>query len=114
MQKMVLSETENGLFQAIGVAPRVDREGVQRTDKDGTPQWTVETLRRPADGSPAEVIAVRVAAAKEPHLTPMCDVIFRGLTAFYWSMETRSGISLSADEVVPASAGHSRGEKAGE
>lgn len=114
MNKMVLSETENGLFQAIGVAPRLDRDGVQRTDKDGTPQWMVEALRRPTDGGNAEVVMVRVAAAKEPHLTPMCEVIFRGLTGFYWSMETRSGISLSADDVVAVTASGSRAEKAGE
>ncbi|MGO3150372.1 MAG: hypothetical protein ACTIJ0_10030 [Glutamicibacter ardleyensis] len=112
---MMLDQNQNGTFQVITVAPRVDREKVQRTDRDGLPQWTVETLRRPADGSPAEVIAVRVAAATQPQIAPMAEVRFKNFEAFFWSMENgRSGISLSADEVVPASAGHSRGEKAGE
>ncbi|MGO2780631.1 hypothetical protein [Glutamicibacter arilaitensis] len=105
MERMKLDENQNGTFQVITVAPRVDREKVQRTDRDGLPQWTVETLRRPVDGSPAEVIAVRVAAATQPQIAPMAEVRFKNLEAYFWNMETRSGISLSADEVVPVASG---------
>lgn len=104
MQRMKLDETANGDFQAIDVSARTDREGTQRKNRDDVPQWEVEVLHRPAkEGSDAEVIKIKIAAEKAPEVRPMTPVSFPGLQAFFWEMNGRSGISLSADEVKPLS-----------
>lgn len=66
MQRMMLDEDNNGKFQVIEVAPRVDRDGVQRTDRENVSQWELELLHRPADGGRSGVAIVRMTSAKEP------------------------------------------------
>lgn len=101
MQRMILSETNNGSFKVISVTPRVDRDGVQRSDREQVPQWELETLHRPADGGSAEVVKVRVASATEPSIPPMTEVRFGGFEAFFWQMGDRAGVSLSCASVEP-------------
>ena len=106
MQRMKLDPNANGDFQAIGSSPRTDRDGTQRTNRDGVPQWEVETLHRPAEeNADAEVIKVRITSEKSPEVRPMTPVTFEGLSAFYWQMGDRSGISLSAEAVKPVTGG---------
>lgn len=112
MQRMILSETNNGSFQVISVTPRVDRDGVQRSDREKVPQWEVETLHRPADGGSAEVVKVRVASPTEPSIPPMTEVRFRGFEAFFWQMNDRAGVSLSCASVEPVGKPAAAGEAA--
>ncbi|WP_127362810.1 hypothetical protein [Brevibacterium aurantiacum] len=102
---MRLDESNNGSFQVISVTPRVDRDGVQRTDRENVNQWELETLHRPADGGSAQVIKVRVASASEPSIRPMAEVQFKEFEAFFWQMGDRAGVSLSAIQAVPVAGG---------
>lgn len=112
MQRMILSETKNGTFQVISVTPRVDRDGLQRVDRQQVPQWELETLHRPADGGSAEVVKVRLASATQPSIPPMTEVRFTGLEAFFWQMGDRAGVSLSCASVEPVGKSAAAGEAA--
>jgi hypothetical protein len=94
---------------ALSVTPNLDESKQQKTDYDGVPVWTIECLHRPeqtGDFQPkAEVIQVRIPSRAEPQIEPMSEVLFDGLTARQWSMNGRSGISLSADAFVDAATG---------
>ncbi|MDN5588161.1 MAG: hypothetical protein L0G69_16540 [Brevibacterium sp.] len=106
MQRMMLDENNNGKFQVVEVAPRVDRDGVQRTNRDNVNQWELELLHRPADGGKSGVTIVRVTSTEEPSFKPMEEVRLKGFQAFHWEMGDRSGVSLSAEEAAPVSRGN--------
>jgi len=84
----------------VAVAPKVDLEGVQRVDRDGVATWSVAVALVPQDGRAA---LIEVAVPGEPqNLTPGMPVSFVGLSAFFWEISGRAGISFRADRVVPA------------
>lgn len=105
MQRMMLDEHKNGKFQVVEVVPRVDRDGVQRTDREGTNQWELQLLHRQEDGGKPDVAIVRVTNSEEPTFKAMEEVRLKGFQAFHWEMGDRSGVSLSAEEAVPVSRG---------
>lgn len=105
MERFFLDEHKNGKFQVVEVSPRVDRDGVQRTNRDGVNQWVLELLHRPEDGGQSDVVLVRVASSEEPSFKQMEEVKLKGFQAFHWEMGDRSGVSLSADEAVPVGRG---------
>lgn len=108
MNRIPVDQTAMTLI-ALSVTPNLDENKQQKTDFEGTPVWTVECLYRPeatGDFQPkAEVVAVRVPSPTEPKVPAMTEVMFDRLVARQWSMNGRSGISLSADGFVDASTG---------
>lgn len=106
MQTIPVDHTRIGSLVVVSVGPDMDRENKPRANRDGEPIWKLEVLHRPeqtGDFAPrAGVEVVKVTGGPEPDVQPMEEVEFIGLTARHWSMEGRSGISLSADDVKPA------------
>ncbi len=95
-------------FQACGAfAPRTDKEGVHRRDKDSRlPLWAVELVAwnsGEARGG-TETILVTVAAENPPSLNQMDWVTVHGLTAIPWVPDNGSRsvrIAYRAENVTP-------------
>lgn len=105
MQRMKLSD-HNGTFQVISVAPRVDREGVHRSDREGRPTYELECLHRPPEeGAAAEVVKIKISQeGGPPSIPPMTEVRFEDFEGFFWQMGDRAGVSLSCAAVEPVGA----------
>ena len=74
-------------------------DGVQKTDREGRPQWSVEVLHREA-GRKSEVVLVTVADHTEPEVEPMSPAQFKGLKVAPWNTDTGSGIYFTAEAVL--------------
>jgi hypothetical protein len=103
--KLETSEIE---FQACGpFAPRLDKEGVHRRDKDSRlALWAVELVAwSSGEGrGQTETILVTVAAEAPPSLNQMDWVTVHGLTAIPWVPDNGSRsvrIAYRADSVTP-------------
>lgn len=106
MQTIPVDQTRFSSMVVISVGPDLDRDNKPRANRDGEPIWKLQVLFAPeksGDFEPrATVEFVKIAGGPEPELHPMQEVEFTGLSGRHWSMEGRSGISLSADDVRPA------------
>ena len=96
---------EHGL-PVVAIIPKTFRNdsGImeQSHAQDGTPQFTVQTLYTPSNGSKAELLDVTVPAAQQPNIPLLTPVRYEGLTCSLWQIGNRSGLSFSAASVVPA------------
>ncbi|MCI2186690.1 hypothetical protein [Bifidobacterium tibiigranuli] len=96
---------EHGL-PVVAIIPKTFRNdsGVteQSHTQDGTPQFTVQTLYTPSNGSKAELLDVTVAATQQPNIPLLSAVRFEALTCSLWQMGNRSGLAFSASSVQPA------------
>ena len=84
-----------------------DREsGVQRSDKEGTPQWELRCLvRQVGTEFRPEMLPVKVASRRDLSevLTPFVPVEFTDLQAFAWAIHEgrgNDGVSFSASGVA--------------
>ena len=73
-----------------------------RLDRDGQPLFVVRLVAL-AEGQ-AEVIAVRVAGAPPKAVAQGTAVRCVGLTATYWQMGERSGLTYRAERIEPLTA----------
>ena len=93
-----------GRFQFVAANPKTDQDGEQMVTDFGVPRWMVQVLLTPlpTDGfqPKATLVEVNISDIDAPAPPPLTEVDFFNLTARPWSMNGRSGISLSADEVV--------------
>jgi hypothetical protein len=90
----------------VSIIPKAFRNdsGVteQSHTQDGTPQFTVQTLYTPSNGSKAELLDVTVAAAQQPDIPLLTPVRYEQLTCSLWQLPSgRSGLSFSAASVMP-------------
>lgn len=78
--------------------PRSTRDGKQRTDAAGLPDWTVQVLMLVKDGRP-EVVRLAVAAAANPlPAAPTAAPLVAGnLRAIVWEQDGRHGVAWRAD-----------------
>lgn len=87
----------------VAIAPLI-KNGEPRTTSDGTPLSVVSCIIPPTEeGEKLQSIEVRVpspAVAKD--LMPYSPVRFSGLQLRTWEFNGRSGVTLSADSVAPA------------
>ena len=103
-------------FMAVSVDPKCDREGVQtsrKVDEVQVPNWTVQAVASSPFDRP-EVIAVTITSPSAPLVTPGQPIQFVRLLARSWDfatsregstqVESKNGISFSADSVRPANA----------
>lgn len=87
-------------IEVVAKTRRDDRTGreFQSENQDGLPVWTVRCLTQ-IEGQKPETLDVSVASAKEPALGALIPVEFGNLVARPWSMDGRSGLSFSAENV---------------
>ncbi|GAA4506091.1 hypothetical protein GCM10023159_01930 [Brevibacterium yomogidense] len=105
LNRFMLDQAGTGaFFLTEGPAPRVDRDGVQRVDRNNTPVYEIQCYVKPADENAEGTTAkIKLATSSPPTIPVFTEVRFpKGLLAMAWSMEGgRSGVSLSASEVEP-------------
>lgn len=92
----------DGLRFRVATPPREDTEfdtGKVKT-RDGLPVHVVDLLVM--DGTEADTIRVKVAAASAPAVAPDDLVTVTGLTVLHWAMGDRSGLAFGADAIVRA------------
>lgn len=78
--------------------PKVDNEGVQRTNKtSGLPMWSTQLVI--TDESGGEIISVATQGEKPPDLAVGDEVELVGVVAHPWSGNGRSGVSYSAQKI---------------
>lgn len=96
-------------FHVVSVGPHLDDNKQQKVTDEGVPVWSIQCLHMPeqvGDYVPkGQVEAVRVPARTEPKVDKFSEVKFVNLVARPWSMNGRSGVSLSADAVADAKTG---------
>lgn len=72
-------------------------DGVQKVSQDGTLQWVIRVMALSARPSvKPEVIDVTISNPTDPAIPLYTKVEFIDLTARFWEMNGRAGISLSA------------------
>lgn len=105
LNRFTLDQAGTGTFILVkGPTPRVDRDGVQRVDRNNIPVYEIQCYVQPADeDADGDTAKVKLATSSPPTIAPFTEVRFpSGLVAMAWSMEGgRSGVSLSASEVEP-------------
>lgn len=103
MRVYPIDTARTGQFQFIQAMAKRGEGGEQATTNDGLPRWVVQVLVTPLPVAGFEPKAtleeINIADRYAPDLMPMSDVDFPGLVARPWSMNGRSGISLSAEGV---------------
>jgi hypothetical protein len=87
----------------VGFDPVVDLEtGEHRRNNDGVPRWRLTVLYQ-EPGRKRELVEIGFAADQPPEAEPGAQLLLRGLTARHWETTnaygTRSGMSLTADEI---------------
>lgn len=88
------------LLQGIATAPKMTREGAQKTNSDNQLLWTVQALVQSHDGlGKAELLEVTVPGAASPSFQPMTALEFNQLVARPYEFNGRSGVSFSAVSV---------------
>ena len=88
--------------------PRLDKEGLQRRDKQGgtnLPLHAVQLVAWTEAGS--ETVLVTVATDNPPTLTQRQSVMVEGLQAMPWVSDGRPKVAYRARAVVPAGNGKS-------
>lgn len=83
-------------LQALGVLAKADRDGVQRTNRDDVNLWAVQCVGKHEDGG-LFTLEVQVASEKSPAVQG--PVEFKNLVVKPWSIDGRSGLSVTADSV---------------
>lgn len=81
------------------IVPATTNDGSPRRDASGRPQLNVPIVAV-SETATAEAFVVRVPGPL-PQLQVMTPVKLVGLVARPWSMETRSGVSFSAETLQP-------------
>ncbi|MCI1672625.1 MAG: hypothetical protein LKI34_00160 [Bifidobacterium tibiigranuli] len=97
---------EHGL-PVVAILPKTFRNDLgimeQAHTQEGLPQFTVQTLYTPSNGSKAELLNVTLAAAQQPDIPLLTPVRYEQLTCSLWQLPSgRSGLSFSAASVMPA------------
>jgi hypothetical protein len=80
------------------------RDGVAVTNRDGEQSYNVSCIIPPTEeGGKMQTMEVRVPASGiAKQLQPYTPINFEKLTARFWSVNGRSGLSFSAVSVKPA------------
>ena len=80
----------------------VDREtGEVKKDSEGRDLYTIPLLPQPNDDRRNPVIVVTFPSEDFPRISQGIKVRPVGLTAFYWSMNGRSGLGFRAEAIRP-------------
>lgn len=101
MRKVPVDSSKLGELSLLGITPKVQPGGVQKTDAEGTPQWSAEMLCLPKDAIRHELINVTLTSGQEPSV-PHGPVHVEGLAAMHWHMGDRSGLAFDAARLLPA------------
>src|SRR3954469_13960151 len=82
----------------------VDRAtGEIKTDREGRELYTIPLLPKPNDDRRNPVIVVTFPSVDYPKIPEGIQVRPVGLSAFYWSMNGRSGMGFRCEAIRPAS-----------
>lgn len=101
MRKVPVDASRLGEMSLLGITPKVQPGGVQKTDAGGTPQWSAEMLCLPEDADRHELFTVTLTSGQEPSV-PKGAVHIEGLAAMHWHMGDRSGLAFDAARLAPA------------
>lgn len=94
-------DTSASSYVPLSAEPKTDRDGTQKSSRDGVPQWTVNVLHTPATGKP-EVIAVTVASPTPIVLSALQPVLWTAMRVDFWQSGDSAGLWFAADSVNPA------------
>ncbi|WP_449282442.1 hypothetical protein [Leucobacter sp.] len=67
---MAFRIAEDESLVVLTVAPKTEMDGTHKTDRDGVPLWTLQTLHTPETGK-AALINITMPAARQPEVQPM-------------------------------------------
>lgn len=100
----VVPATDAYTYTVVQIEAKKDglgQDAPQKTDREGTPQWTVDALRSGPEG--ADLISVTVSAAQQPTVSGPAE--FTGLRAGLWlgDKPRQGGIFWQADSVAAPS-----------
>lgn len=100
MQQIPIDSSRLPQMTFLRVTPKIaDRNSnAQKKNSQDVPLWAVQVLLTDQDRK-AELEEIAIPAHIEPVIAPMTPVLFENLRAFFWSMNGRAGISLSADSM---------------
>ncbi len=99
-------DTTGFVLSPLTVEPVTDQEGAQRTAKDGTPKWAVQTLVTPprtdSGYQPAPfVMKVTVTAKDAPTFPPAQPAEFVDFSQYGYEFNGNAGVSYSASAIRP-------------
>lgn len=111
MKVIPVDTTRLGKMRVLSITPELQEDGAQRVNADRLPVWIAETLIQAPDPDAdagmagryarSEVERIKVACPAVPEIADFQEARFLDLVARSWSLDGRSGISLSASAVVP-------------
>lgn len=104
MQSFPIDTAKLPQLTFLASAPKIaDRAtGLQKTNANDVPVWSVQVLVAATDDRQAELETISVPAKSAPAFDPMTPVSFENLRGFFWQMNGRAGVSMSAESVAPA------------
>ncbi len=100
--RIIPVDTQSLTFIHFGsVEAAQSQDGVQRSNPEGQLLWKVPVVVLVPLAKTPEGSVVTVPSATLPKLDQGAEVRFKGLRARVWTMNSSSGLSLSADGVEP-------------
>ena len=95
----MLKVSEDEEYVVLDVRAKTDLDGVQKKNREGVAQWSVECLWRPLDGSKAEVVNITMDSKLMPEFTPMGHAA-AGVFADAWGTGGSHGKYYTCTELV--------------
>lgn len=90
-------------FFAVQPVTARNEAGVQvQQTHDEKPDWKIICATLPTDGTSPQMVEIKLAQVEKPEFMSMTSLQFAGLTARYWAVAGRSGISFRAEAVRAA------------
>ena len=74
--------------------------GTQKVNAANIPVWSVQVMFLNPDNGMAEIEVLNIPSPSAPDFEPLSEVEIHGMTARFWEMGGRSGISISAERVT--------------
>lgn len=101
MQSFPIDHAKLPQLSFLAVAPKIaDRAtGTQKTNALDIPIWSVQVLMAATEDRQAELETISVPSKIAPSFDPMTVLSFENLRGFFWQMNGKSGVSMSAESV---------------
>lgn len=101
MQSFPIDHAKLPQLSFLAVSPKIaDRAtGTQKTNALDIPVWSVQVLVAATEDRQAELETISVPAKIAPSFDPMTVLSFENLRGFFWQMNGRAGVSMTAESV---------------
>lgn len=98
----LMLRNDNVVFTCSGMpGPKLDQNGRQKVDRNGTPMWTTQVIAQEKES--ADVFTVTVAGEK-PNVTVGERITLEDLEAIPWANNGKNGVAFRAAKLAPAAA----------